>query len=62
MYQKAVTFGDNDIADKILKTNNLGQIKSLRRQVANYDEDIWSNSRQQKTYEGFVENLDNMKI
>jgi ribA/ribD-fused uncharacterized protein len=60
MYQKALTFKDKyptnqDIADKILKTNDPGKIKAFGRQVQGYDEIIWSGCRQQKTYEGLIE-------
>ena len=47
MYQKAIMFHDYDIANKILKSNDLNIIKKLGRSVNNYDETRWSNGRLQ---------------
>ena len=42
MYQKALTFGDMDIATKIIKNSNPEICKKLGRQVQNFDPMIWS--------------------
>lgn len=55
MYQKAVLFNDLIIANKILKTNEPKKIKSLGRQVANFNEKIWNIHREQKTFTGLLE-------
>lgn len=41
MYQKALLFGDNEIANKILETNDQKKQKMLGRKVKNFDENIW---------------------
>lgn len=46
MYMKASTFGDIDIANRILDTYDQHQIKALGRRVKNYDDSVWSNIRQ----------------
>ena len=38
MYKKAVCFGDKDMADKILATDDVAEIKAFGRLVANYNE------------------------
>lgn len=43
MYQKALTFGDMDMATKIMKNSNPEVCKKLGRQVRNFDPMIWSN-------------------
>ena len=40
MYQKANCFGDTKIAEKILETTDVAQIKALGRKVSNYNETI----------------------
>lgn len=55
MHQKAVLFRDDAIAQEILATTNVGKIKALGRSVHNYDDIIWSNSRQTVVYEGLLE-------
>lgn len=47
MYQKAIMFHDFEVADEILKSNNLDTIKKLGRSVKNYDDNRWSNGRLQ---------------
>jgi ribA/ribD-fused uncharacterized protein len=42
MYQKARTFGDMDMATKIIKNPNPEICKKLGRQVRNFDPMIWS--------------------
>ena len=46
MYQKAVLFGDDDIARQILGTSDFGKIKALGRMVEGYDDRIWNGLRQ----------------
>lgn len=41
MYQKAVLFGDVEIADKILESSSPRTIKSLGRKVKNFDSKVW---------------------
>ena len=47
MEQKALTFGDDEIAEKIMKSKNLSEIKKLGRQVARYNENLWKTIRPQ---------------
>ncbi|KIR01873.1 GTP cyclohydrolase II [Lachnospiraceae bacterium TWA4] len=55
MYQKAVCFHDEEIAKKILNTNDVSEIKKLGREVSGYDESIWNGVRQIIVYEGLIE-------
>ena len=55
MHQKALTFGDTEIAEKIMAASDFGEIKALGRQVRNYDDRVWSGIRQIVVYEGLVE-------
>ena len=41
MYQKALTFGDVEIAEQILATNDPKKQKALGRQVKGYDDALW---------------------
>lgn len=52
MYQKAVTFYDYDIAEKILETSDVAKIKEYGRQVHNYNDHVWNGVRQIIVYEG----------
>ncbi|MBD3950079.1 NADAR family protein [Tuanshanicoccus lijuaniae] len=54
MYRKAICFGDEVIAAKILSTDDVAEIKALGRQVSNYDEHIWNGIRQIVVYEGLL--------
>jgi hypothetical protein len=54
MYQKAKCFNDNDIAAKILETNDVAQIKALGRLVHNYNDHHWNGVRQVVIYEGLI--------
>ena len=42
MYQKALLFNDQETAMKIMANNNPGIIKSLGRQVKNFNQKIWT--------------------
>lgn len=55
MYRKAKCFHDSDIADQILKTNNVTHIKELGRIVSGYDENYWNGVRQIVVFEGLLE-------
>lgn len=46
MYQKAVLFGDEDVAQQILSVSDVGKIKALGRMVKGYDDLIWNGLRQ----------------
>lgn len=52
MYQKAVCFGDREIAEKILDCEDTPRIKELGRLVKGYDECYWNGVRQIIVYEG----------
>ena len=54
MYRKAGCFCDEVIAKKILSTDDIAEIKSLGREVSNYDEHIWNGVRQIVVYEGLL--------
>lgn len=41
MYKKAMLFGDQAIADQILKTRDNAKIKALGRKVASFDPTVW---------------------
>ncbi len=54
MYKKAVCFGDKDTAHKILATDDVAEIKTLGRLVANYNESHWNGVRQIVVFEGLL--------
>ena len=62
MYQKACRFHDEEIANNILHTDNVAEIKKLGRKVHAYDENGWNGVRQIIVYEGlkakFSQNAD----
>lgn len=55
MYQKAICFKDYKIAEDILKTDDVAEIKALGRKVSNYDDHMWNGVRQIIIYEGLLE-------
>ena len=55
MYGKAVCFGDREISEKILQTDNVGKIKALGREVKNYNDTVWNGLRQVVVYDGLLE-------
>ena len=55
MYQKAICFKDYKIAEAILKTDDVAEIKALGRKVSNYDDHMWNGVRQIIIYEGLLE-------
>ena len=52
MYQKAVLFQDTKIAEQIMVTDDVSEIKQLGRLVSGYNDHIWSGVRQIIVYEG----------
>lgn len=52
MHQKALLFGDQAIADKIMKANSPSVQKKLGRQVAGFDQAVWEEHCQRIVYEG----------
>ncbi len=51
MFQKAILFNDYVIADKIVETTNQRKQKELGRQVANFNEEIWTENCRRIVYE-----------
>lgn len=45
MYQKAVLFGDNSAAEKLLSASNPGEAKAIGREVLNFDQAKWDQHR-----------------
>jgi len=45
MLQKALAFGDQETAQKIMATDSPSKAKSLGRKVKNYDDYVWDNKR-----------------
>ena len=62
MYGKALLFGDTEVADKILKSNNVREQKQLGRQVMNFNKETWDINAIDIVYKGnknkFTQNLD----
>lgn len=54
MYSKAVCFNDLTTAGKILKTDDVAEIKTLGRLVVNYNDTYWNGVRQIIVYEGLL--------
>lgn len=54
MYQKAKCFHDEEIAKKILETQDVAKIKDLGRQVSGYEDHVWNGVRQIIIYEGLI--------
>lgn len=50
MYQKAITFGDEEIAEKILSLDEPGKIKKLGREVKGFDNDYWNKVKEDIMY------------
>ena len=55
MYRKAITFGDNETAQAILSTDNVGKIKALGRSVRGYSDTVWNGIRQIVVYRALLE-------
>jgi len=50
MAKKAELFGDEEIRDQILSTNNVRKQKELGRKVRNFDENKWNESKVKIVY------------
>ena len=66
MHQKAICFNDSSIASKILATDDVAKIKTLGRQVSDYNDHYWNGVRQIVIYKGltakFMQNQDLLKM
>lgn len=62
MHQKALLFGDQNNADKIMRTRSASVQKKLGRQVTGFDQTVWEGECQRIVYEGnrakFTQNED----
>lgn len=62
MYKKAKLFGDEEIADKILKEEKPNKIKALGRKASGFDQQKWEQNREIIVFEGnlakFTQNED----
>lgn len=54
-HQKALTFGDEEIAGKVMASFDFEEMKALGRQVRNYDNRVWNGIRQIVIYNGLLE-------
>ena len=50
MWKKAITFGNEEIANKILATQDPRECRNLGRKVKNYSDDVWSKIRYDVMY------------
>ena len=55
MHQKALCFSDKEIADAIMETDDVAEIKKLGRLVSNYNDHVWNGKRQIIVFEGLFE-------
>lgn len=54
MYVKAMLFGDVDVAEEIMCTDDPRKIKALGRKVKSYSNTVWNGLRQMFVYEGLL--------
>lgn len=54
MWCKAKYFSDDEIAERILSTNDVAVIKELGRKVSGYDDRDWNGVRQIIIYKGLI--------
>ena len=54
MYKKAICFGDEVVAELILKSDDVAYIKELGRMVSGYNDNVWNGLRQLIVYDGLV--------
>ena len=47
MYMKAMLFKDTEIAQEILKTSNVAEIKALGRKVKNFNDKEWDKHKEE---------------
>lgn len=52
MSHKALLFDDIEIANEIMKTNDVSKIKNLGRKVRNFNEEIWDRNKENIVYKG----------
>jgi ribA/ribD-fused uncharacterized protein len=52
MYNKAILFGDNEIAEKIMQTNDPKEQKALGREVNGFNETQWNTHARKIVIEG----------
>ena len=55
MYCKAITFGDMETAQQILKTRSFSKMKALGRAVQGYDDSVWSSVRYNVVKQGVLQ-------
>ena len=55
MYKKAMTFGDEESAQKVMNTSDPSTQKKIGRQVKGYDNDVWAEVRYETVKVGLVE-------
>lgn len=61
MYKKAQTFGDQNIANQIMKTSDPAIQKKLGRKVSNFDAVIWSNVSRDIVFRGLMAKFTQIK-
>jgi predicted NAD-dependent protein-ADP-ribosyltransferase YbiA (DUF1768 family) len=54
MHHKALLFGDEDIAARVLEAGHPRKVKELGRKVRNFNEETWARERLRIVYEGNV--------
>ncbi|BDB03689.1 NADAR family protein [Clostridium botulinum] len=52
MYAKALLFNDQEIAKKIITSNNPRDIKAFGRKVKNFDKEVWNANCKRIVYKG----------
>lgn len=66
MYKKAMLFGDEDVANAIMRTRNPSDQKSLGRQVRNFNSEVWNQHAidivSEGNYQKFKQNPELSKI
>jgi ribA/ribD-fused uncharacterized protein len=66
MYGKAVLFGDQEVAERILASASPKTHKALGRKVRGFDEQRWKRERERIVYEGnrakFTQNADLLQV
>lgn len=55
MAEKARTFGDTAMLEKILQESDPKKVKAMGRDVANYNEEVWAECRYEKVLRGVLE-------
>lgn len=63
MYKKAILFGDEDVANAIMKTNNPREQKDLGRKVRGFDKEKWEENCKDYVYEAnYAKAIQNKEI